>query len=250
MKNKNWKSITSTLLGGILLVVGLGGVGYMGIDYVRTNKFTENEETRLEHEIKVTDNIDTSGTEYHSSSLTIESLDADQTVNIEDEQKNTMSIPSLKILAPIAEGTDMKTLKYNVGHFTETGDLGKKGNFAVAGHSSSIYKCILNGLSDIKLGDEIIFYDSKKEKYVYYCVETKVVNPTDLSVLEPSSDVQCTVITCTNNGTQRLCVVGKQLSNNELEEYRKEWYADRLKNLNNILSNLESTITLNEIFEE
>ena len=55
-------------------------------------------------------------------------------------------------------------------------------------------------------------YQSKK--YIYQVTETKVVEPTDVSVLAPTAEPSMTIITCTPPGTswKRLIVVAKQIS--------------------------------------
>lgn len=50
-----------------------------------------------------------------------------------------VEIADLNIKAPILEGTDNETLAKAAGHFKDSGDFGK-GNYCIAGHSSTLYK--------------------------------------------------------------------------------------------------------------
>lgn len=56
-----------------------------------------------------------------------------------------VEITELNIKAPILEGTEQSVLSKAAGHFTGTGDFGK-GNYCIAGHSSTIYKEYFNSL--------------------------------------------------------------------------------------------------------
>lgn len=51
-------------------------------------------------------------------------------------------------------------------------------------------------LSDLRYGDTV-FVETEQKTYEYMVRDTIVVEPTDLSVLEPSSESQLTLITCT-----------------------------------------------------
>ena len=119
-----------------------------------------------------------------------------------------VEIHDLKIKAPVLEGTDNDILAKATGHFPGTGDFGK-GNYCIAGHSSTIYKEYFNSLKNAENGMEITLYDSNKENYVYTVTESFIVEPDETSVLDDFGDDRITLITCTDDGTKRLVVVGK-----------------------------------------
>lgn len=121
-----------------------------------------------------------------------------------------MIIPKIDLKVAIGEGVDMETLKYAVGHFPGTGKPGEKGNFSVAGHRSYTYNEYFNRLGEIKIGDEIIVRTIKGE-YKYKVYETKVVEPTEVSVLNPTPDATLTLVTCTpiRVATHRLIIKGR-----------------------------------------
>lgn len=118
-----------------------------------------------------------------------------------------IEIPIIEIKAPILEGTDQKTLARAVGHFYNTGAIGS-GNYCIAGHSSTIYKEYFNGLADIKAGDDIYLYDKSKKKYHYKVESIKIVEPNDTWILRDYGDNRITLVTCTDDGSQRIVVVG------------------------------------------
>jgi len=118
-------------------------------------------------------------------------------------------IPRLNIKVPVLEGTDSESLQVSAGHFEGTGSLGK-GNYCIAGHNSTIYAEIFNDLDQIKIGDEMYLIDNDKNltKYLYIVTEYKVVEPKQVEVLNDYGDNRLTVISCTDDGTQRQVVVG------------------------------------------
>lgn len=132
-------------------------------------------------------------------------------------------IPSLDISTPVIANVDgknketyFKALQGGVAHFDGTAKPGEGSNIFIFGHSSYYlwdpgkYKSIFINLEDIKIGDEISLWYQKKE-YKYKVTETKVVEPTDVSVLKPTPEEQLTLMTCVPPGTaeKRLIVIAK-----------------------------------------
>lgn len=118
-------------------------------------------------------------------------------------------IPRLNIKVPVLEGTDNKALQVSAGHFEGTGALGK-GNYCIAGHNSTIYAEIFNDLDQIQIGDEmyLVDNDANRTRYLYIVTEYKTVEPNQTDVLNDYGDNRLTVISCTDDGTQRQVVVG------------------------------------------
>jgi len=119
-----------------------------------------------------------------------------------------VEIADLKIKAPILEGTDNETLSKAAGHFTGTGDFGK-GNYCIAGHSSTIYKEYFNNLKKAETGMKIYLYDKDKKRYTYTVKEKFIVEPDETWILGDFGDNRITIITCTDSGEQRQVIVGK-----------------------------------------
>ncbi len=118
-----------------------------------------------------------------------------------------VEIADLNIKAPILEGTDNSILSKAVGHFSGSGDFGK-GNYCIAGHSSTIYKEYFNNLKNIEIGMTITLYNKDKKSYNYTVAEMNIVEPNEIWVLDDFGDNRITIITCTDDGSQRLVVVG------------------------------------------
>lgn len=121
-----------------------------------------------------------------------------------------MKIPKIDLKVAVAEGIDNETLKYAVGHFEGTAMPGEKGNFSVAGHRSYTYSEYFNRLDELNIGDDIIV-KTKNGEFTYKVYEKKVVEPTEVSVLDKTKDATVTLVTCTpiRVATHRLIVKGR-----------------------------------------
>lgn len=121
-----------------------------------------------------------------------------------------ITIPKIDLKAAIGEGVDGETLKYAVGHFIGTPLPNEKGNFCIAGHRSYTYGEFFNRLDELEIGDKIIV-ETNAGKYEYYVYEKKVVEPTEVSVLDNTKAATITLVTCTpiRIATHRLIIKGK-----------------------------------------
>ena len=118
-----------------------------------------------------------------------------------------VEITALNIKAPVLEGTDQQTIAKASGHFIGTGDFGK-GNYCIAAHSSPLYKEYFNALKDVENGMTITLYDQQKNRYEYTVSDSFFVRPDQTEVLNDFGDDRITLITCNDDGTQRLVVTG------------------------------------------
>ena len=118
-----------------------------------------------------------------------------------------VEIPELDIKAPVLEGTELSVLAEGAGHFFGTGSVGK-GNFCIAAHSSVIYKEYFNNLKNVRNGMDIVLYDVDKNASHYAVSDYFYVQPSETWVLDDKGDDRVTLITCSDDGSQRLVVVG------------------------------------------
>ncbi len=118
-----------------------------------------------------------------------------------------IEIADLEIKAPVLEGTNNEVLSKAAGHFIGTGETGS-GNYCIAGHSSTIYKEYFNNLKNVESGMEILLYDKEKKCYTYTVTENFIVEPDETWILDDFGDDRITIVTCTDDGTQRQVVVG------------------------------------------
>lgn len=138
--------------------------------------------------------------------------------------ENVLIIPKIGVRAPLvfintlSEPDVLRALQDGVVHYAGTANPGESGNAVFFGHSSNDwwepgnYKFVFVLLEKLVPGDTYeIHYQS--HKYVYRVTNTKVVAPTDLSVLTQSSTPTSTLITCTPPGTswRRFVVSADQI---------------------------------------
>ncbi len=135
-------------------------------------------------------------------------LNSSEQIKQKPDAIGTIKIDKIGIYLPVAEGSDLATLKFSLGHMPDTADLGTIGNAVVAGHRSHSFGSFFNRLDEVEVGDTIEV-KSSAGNYVYEVYETKIVEPNDLSVLRGSSNHRVlTLITCTPlyTSTHRIIV--------------------------------------------
>ena len=89
------------------------------------------------------------------------------------------------------EGTDDFTLNRAVGHIANTARPGSDGNSGIAGHRDGFFR----GLKDITPGDAIEL-ETLDGSEVYRVERTWIVDPEDVSVLDPTPARSLTLVTC------------------------------------------------------
>lgn len=132
------------------------------------------------------------------------------TLSIDKTDKNIIGYITIEelgiIKAPIADGTDNKTIGKYVGHFENSSYLEE--NVCLCSHNRGSKAAFFENLKNIKKGMKIE-YTTKYETKTYITDEIKEIEETDFSVLEPTKDNRITLITCiANQRAKRLCVIG------------------------------------------
>lgn len=159
-------------------------------------------------------------------------VDADMEVAEITTFQNVLEVPSCGIQVPLIEGVDSAALRKGAGHFTETANIGEEGNACYAGHYSTIYNCIFNNLPNVKLYDEVIGYNAKGEKTIYYVISKYVTTPDNISVLTQYEDTKdLTLVTCSENGTRRLIIQCRALDKEALDQFRRESEREKRESL-------------------
>ena len=159
-------------------------------------------------------------------------VDADMEVAEITTFQNVLEVPSCGIQVPLIEGVDSAALRKGAGHFTETASIGEEGNACYAGHYSTIYNCIFNNLPNVKLYDEVIGYNAKGEKTIYYVISKYVTTPDNISVLTQYEDTKdLTLVTCSENGTRRLIIQCRALDKEALDQFRRESEREKRESL-------------------
>ena len=102
-----------------------------------------------------------------------------------------LSIPRVHLSAMVLHGSDAQTLRRGPGHLEHTAFPGQSGNTVIAGHRDTFFWPLRN----ITLGDDV-FLDTPEGQFRYQVTSVRVVHPSDISVLAPTSEAVLTLITC------------------------------------------------------
>jgi len=102
-----------------------------------------------------------------------------------------LRIAKIRLEVAVLPGTEALTLDRAVGHIEGTAAPDGGGNIGIAGHRDSFFR----GLKDIAPGD-LIELVSLRDTVVYRVEQTWIVDPTDVSVLDPTDTKALTLVTC------------------------------------------------------
>lgn len=132
--------------------------------------------------------------------------------------KFSLSIPRLKV-EKATVFVDSNDLSAGLVQLPGSALPGEKGNLFISGHSAlsrffSLKEVAFSKLSDLKKGDQIIL-ETPGSKFVYEVAGFKVVNPSDISVINSPEEQgrYISLMTCVPPGLnfKRLVVLGKML---------------------------------------
>jgi len=106
-----------------------------------------------------------------------------------------VEIGRLNLSAIVREGVDSGTLNRAVGHVPSTALPGQDGNFAIAAHRDTLFRA----LKDIHNGD-LVDFQSSAGTYKYQVFSTRIVKPSDVSVLRPDGGFDAKAVVSQNGG--------------------------------------------------
>ncbi|MBE7468118.1 MAG: hypothetical protein DPW09_13785 [Anaerolineae bacterium] len=118
-------------------------------------------------------------------------------------------IPKIQVDAPIINGVSWEDLKKGVGHLPGSANPGERGNLYLAAHND-IFGEIFRYLEKLEVGDEY-FIHAGEQKFRYVVKEKRIINPTDVEVMLPTTEPVATLQTCYPYlvDTHRLVVIGE-----------------------------------------
>ncbi len=110
------------------------------------------------------------------------------------EQARRIIIPAIGVDAPVVEGDDWEALKKGAGHHIGSANPGERGNCVISAHDD-VYGEIFRDLPKLKIGDEIIV-ETETQRYRYVVQQTRIIEPTEVSVMAPTRSPVLTLISC------------------------------------------------------
>jgi len=123
------------------------------------------------------------------------------------EQAIRIQIPAIGVDGPVVEGDDWESLKQGAGHHVGSANPGESDNCIISAHND-IFGKLFRDLPDLDLGDEV-FVHTTSRVYRYVVTQKRIIEPTDVSVMYPTSSPVLTLITCYPYGidTHRIVVI-------------------------------------------
>lgn len=102
-----------------------------------------------------------------------------------------LEVPRLGVSVMVSEGVDAGTLGRAAGHIPGTALPGQPGNSAISAHRDTFFRPLRN----IRGGDEILV-TTPGGAYSYRVVSTRIVDPSNVSVLRADGSEVLTLVTC------------------------------------------------------
>ena len=126
-----------------------------------------------------------------------------------------LTIDSINLRLPIAEGIEYASLRIAPGRVPQTAQVGGIGNAVIAGHRNYAYGSMFNRLDEVGIG-EIIQYQARNGELMEFEVfEIAVIEPQDqIAFIQPVNESIVTLYTCTpiRTATHRLIIRAQRIS--------------------------------------
>ncbi|MBI3243703.1 MAG: class D sortase [Chloroflexi bacterium] len=110
------------------------------------------------------------------------------------KQAVRVGISGINVDALVVQGDSFDQLKKGVGQHLGTADPGQPGNMVFSAHND-IFGQIFRDLELLNPGDEVTVY-TQAEKFVYVITSKEIVEPTKVSVMDPTVGPTLTLISC------------------------------------------------------
>jgi LPXTG-site transpeptidase (sortase) family protein len=195
------------LFSAALMVAGLAILVYVGVTYAsRQNVATphwsaaqQQKGRALAHRLS-----------HHQTVAIPKALQHKRLPALGSEPATRLVIPKISLHSPVI-GTPPQdgvwpVVDWAVGHLSTSPNPGGVGNMALSAHDD-IKGEVFKRLGELSPGDRVFVYTALA-RYTYVVVAQKNVDPSDVSVLNPTSTPTLTMVTCTPYwvDTQRLVV--------------------------------------------
>jgi sortase A len=110
------------------------------------------------------------------------------------EQAIRIQIPAISVDAPIVQGDGWEQLKKGVGQHSGATNPGELGNLVLSAHND-IFGEIFRDLDKLNPGDLVIIFTNQRS-YTYIVVNTKIVEPTAIEIMEQTNQATASLISC------------------------------------------------------
>lgn len=189
VRTRRWVRRSISIVSVLLF---LGGIGLVGYPFA-TNMWQGRVQSRLDRQIV---------------SPELQQAYRERKVGTGDSLTR-IRIPAIGVDTVVVEGVTPSALRAGAGHYPQTPLPCEAGNVSIAGHRTTFGKPFSN-LDRLKTGDTIELLTPVGGCVYRISRDPWVVQPTDLSVLDPTAEKSVTLTTCEPKGSaaRRLIVRG------------------------------------------
>lgn len=173
-------------LGSVLILVGLGLLSFYAYEHW----------ARQRAQLRALEDL--AALEMERGRVEASAAEPGEELELPAEPPPLAGEPLARILVPSGgvdvvafEGIDAAVLDRGAGHFPGTALPGESGNASFAAHRDSFFR----GLREVELGDEVLV-ETPETTLRYRVSETRVVEPTEVEVVEPRGIDEVTLVTC------------------------------------------------------
>ena len=111
------------------------------------------------------------------------------------QQAVQIDIPAIAVQNwPVVQGDGWEQLKKGVGQHIGSANPGENGNVVLAGHDD-VFGEVFRNLDKLQPGDQVILY-TMQQQFIYRVTETRIVDPSQVDVMNSTSDPTVTLISC------------------------------------------------------
>lgn len=115
----------------------------------------------------------------------------EQAIHDDVTPEGVLRISSVHLRVPIYTGTSERNLHRGAGRIEGTARLDEPGNIGIAAHRDGFFRV----LEKVAIGD-VVSIERMDGVQDYRITDTLIVEPSDVSVLQPSGDSMVTLVTC------------------------------------------------------
>jgi sortase A len=109
-------------------------------------------------------------------------------------QAMRIQIQAINVDAPVVQGDSWDQLKKGIGQHVGSADPGQPGNAVFSAHDD-VFGEIFRNLDRLQPGDQVLLFTAQQQ-YVYVVTNSLIVAPTQVEVMNPTSDPTLTLISC------------------------------------------------------
>lgn len=108
-----------------------------------------------------------------------------------DAPRAMLRIQSIRLAVPVFDGANERNLSRGAARIAGTARFGESDNIGIAAHRDGFFRA----LKDIEVGDAVVL-EGANMRALYQVTETRIVEPSDISVLKPTGAAAITLVTC------------------------------------------------------